>query len=117
MTESRKIFINHTDKDINITLFIREGNSPEDEGGTEMVSVSKHDSVEMIYEGEPGSDGYVFLNGLLIEWSHGNNLVGVSRRVVTRGDLWDNTLNTHDTLTISDLEAGTLSASGSNSRL
>lgn len=117
MAEGRKKFINQTDKDINITLFIREGNNPEDEGGKEMVSVSKHDSVEMIYEGEPGSDGYVFLNGLLVEWSHVNNLVGVSRRVVTRGDEWDNKLNTHDTLTITDLEAGTLTSSGSNSHL
>jgi hypothetical protein len=117
MAEGRKKFINQTDKDINITLFIRAGDNPEDEGGTEMVSVSKHDSVEMIYEGDAGSDGYVFLNGLLVEWSDGNNLVGVSRKVVTRGDAWDDKLNTNDTLTISDLEAGTLTSSGSNSRL
>ena len=116
MAEGKKKFVNETDKDINITLFIRAGNNPADEGGTEMVSVSKHGSVEMIYEGNAGSDGYVFLNGLLVEWSHGNNMVGVSRKVVERGDPWDDKLNTNNTLTISDLEAGTLTTSGSNTR-
>ena len=114
MAEGMKTFINHTDKDLNITMFIRAGDSPLDEGGTEMVSVAKHGRVEAVYEGEPGSVGYVFLNGLLLEWQEGNNMTGVSQKVVTRGDHWDNTLNTNSTVTITDLKGGSLQASGSN---
>lgn len=114
MAEGTKTFINHTDKDLNITMFIRAGDSPQDEGGTEMVSVAKHSRVEAVYEGVSGSAGYVYLNSLLFEWQEGNNMTGVSQKVVTRGDGWDNTLNTNSTVTITSLTAGDLHASGSN---
>lgn len=114
MAEGRKTFVNQTDKNINITMFIRAGDSPEDEGGSEIVSVSAHGQVEYIYEGEPGSLGYVYLNGLLVEWQEGSDMIGVSRKVVTRGDAWDNVMNTNNTVTISSLAAGRLGASGSN---
>ncbi len=115
MAEGMKKFINQTDKNIDITLFLRSGDSPQDEGGTEVVSVAPHGQVEYVYEGEPSSDGLVFLNGLLIEWQEGSDMVGVSRKVVQRGDAWDNTLNTNNTVIIAELSAGTLDASGSNS--
>jgi hypothetical protein len=115
MAEGWKTFINHTDKNINITLFVRAGDSPQDEGGTEMVSVAKNGGrVEQIYEGAPGSLGYVYLNGLLMEWQEGSDMVGISRKVGTRGDTWDNVLNTNDTVTIFALTGGTMNASGSN---
>ena len=114
MAEGKKKFINNTDKNINISMFIRSGGSPKDEGGIEVVSVAAHAQVEYIYEGEPGSLGYVYLNGLLIEWQEASEMVGVSKKVVVRGDAWDNTLNTNDTVTISALSTGILSASGSN---
>lgn len=114
MAEGRKTFINHTDKTINITAFIREGGSPEDTGNSQIMTLLSGQHAEMIYVGEPGPSGYVFLNGLLIEWQEGSDLVGVSRRVVVRGDAWDNTLNTNSTVTISNLSAGILDAEGSN---
>ena len=114
MKEGMKKFINPTDKQINITLFIREGDSPDDEGPTDVVTVPAKGNGEYVYEGEPGSEGYVFLNGLLIEWQEGSDMIGVSRKVVQRGDAWDNTLNTANTVTIAALSAGTLNASGSN---
>jgi hypothetical protein len=58
--------------------------------------------------------GYVYLNGLLIEWQEGSDMVGVSKKVGQRGDAWDDTLNTNNTVTISAVSAGTLSVSGSN---
>ncbi len=117
MAEGSKTFINNTDKDVNITLFIRAGDNPQDEGGIEMVSVPKHGGrVDQIFDGDPGSLGYVYLNGLLIEWQAGPDLIGVSRKVATRGDAWDNVLNTNDTVTISSLAGGVLDASGSNTR-
>ena len=114
MAEGTKKFINQTDKNINITMFIRAGDSPADEGGTEMVSVAGLGQVEAVFEGEPGSLGYVYLNGLLIEWQEGEDMVGVSRKVVARGDSWDNALNTNNTVTIAVLLGGTLDAFGSN---
>ncbi len=114
MAEGTKTFVNESGKNINITMFIRAGDSPQDEGGTEVVSVDSGEQVEAVYEGFTGSLGYVFLNGLLIEWQKDTDMVGVSRKVVQRGDAWDNTLNTNDTVVISALAAGTLDASGTN---
>ena len=114
MAEGTKTFVNETDKDINVTMFIREGGSPEDEGGTEVVSVRAGGQTEAVYEGELGPEGFVFLNALLIEWEYDTNRVGVSRRVVRRGDAWDATLNTNDTVIISSLSAGTFDAHGTN---
>ncbi len=117
MKEGKKIFVNETGKDLNITMFVRAGGNPADEGGTETVFVgASAPPVEAIYEGFPGAEGYVFLNGLLIEWAEGSDSVGVSKRVGenSRGDAWDNTLNTNDTVTIAAVGAGSLNASGSN---
>lgn len=114
MVEGEKKFINKTNKNINITMFIRAGDNPQDEGGTEMVSVAANGRVEVVFEGEPGSLGYVYLNGLLIEWLEGSDMIGVSQKVVERGDAWDNILNTNAVITISTLSAGTLKASGTN---
>ncbi len=60
MKEGGKKSVNKTSIDINITMFIREGDSPEDEGNTEIVTVPHNGEVEYIYEGDPGSQGYVF---------------------------------------------------------
>ena len=114
MKEGKKTFVNETSKNLNITMFIRAGGNPRDEGGTEMVSVHSGQQIEAIYEGFPGPEGYVFLNGLLLEWSEDTDIVGVSRKVGQRGDAWDNTLNTNDTVVISEVAAGTLNASGTN---
>ena len=114
MKEGRKTFVNETGHSLNITMFIRAGGNPYDEGGTEVVSVASGGQVEAIYEGFPGAEGYVFLNGLLIEQKHDSDWVGVSRRVGQRGDAWDNTLNTNDTVIISAVSAGVLTASGTN---
>ena len=114
MVEGKKKFINKTGQNINITMFIRAGGTPKDIGGTQVVSVEANGQVEVIYEGEPGPLGYAYLNGLLIEWQVGKDMIGVSKKVVERGDPWDNTLNTNDTVTISALSAGTLNATGSN---
>ena len=114
MKEGKKTFVNETGKDLNITMFIRSGGNPEDKGDTEMASVPSGGQVEAIYEGFPGPEGYVFLNGLLIEWKEDTDYVGVSRKVGQRGDAWDNTLNTNDTVIISAVAAGVLNASGTN---
>ncbi len=114
MKEGKKTFVNETDKSLNITMFIRAGGNPIDEGGTEVVSVQSGHQLEAIYEGYPGAEGYVFLNGLLIEWHEDTDIVGASKRVGQRGDAWDNTLNTNDTVIISAVDAGTLTASGTN---
>ena len=114
MKEGRKTFVNETGKNLNITMFVRAGGTPQDQGGTEEVSVATGQQIEAIYEGFPGAEGYVFLNGLLIEWRSGPNMIGVSQKVVDRGDAWDNTLNTNDTVTITSVSAGTLDASGSD---
>ena len=114
MKEGRKWIHNQTKHDLTITLLIREGSSPEGIGGTEQVWVPGGATEEVIYLGNPGGEGYVFLNGLLVEWEDGSDYAGVSRRVKQRGDAWDSTLNTNNSITISSVGAGTLSASGSN---
>ena len=118
MAEGKKTFINNSGKDITLTLFIREGDSPTDEGGKEsydLGSSAPNNELEVVYVGEAGSEGYVYLNALLAEWQDGGDKVGVSKRVVTRGDAWDNLLNTNNTVTIDSLTAGQLDAAGSNS--
>lgn len=113
MIDGRKRFINQTDKDLNIVIFIREGSNPEDEGGRKSLSVAAQGTVEVIYTGEPGEEDIVFLNGLLIEWMEGTELIGVSRRVVSRGDTWDNVLNTNEVVVIAALSAGIFEAHAS----
>ncbi len=117
MAEGKKTLINNSGKDITVTLFIRDGDSPRDEGGHESYDLSASapgNELEVIYVGDAGSLGYVYLNALLAEWAEGANMVGVSRRVVTRSDAWDDLLNTNDTVTIDSLTAGQLDATGSN---
>ena len=117
MAEGTKTLINNTGSDITVWLLIREGDSPEDEGAHEnfdLGATSPYNQLEAVYEGYPGSEGYVFLNGLLVEWADGGDKVGVSLRVVSRGDTWDDTLNKNDIITINSVSAGQLSASGSN---
>lgn len=113
-SEGKKTFVNETDKNLNIILFVRAGDNPEDEYGTQAVPVGAQKLVDAVYLGEPGSLGQVYLNGLLVEWNEGQNLIGVSQKVVRRSDDWDNTLNENNTVTITQLASGTLSASGSN---
>lgn len=114
MAEGRKKLINMTNKSIHITLFIRDGDEPQDQGGIETVPVAAFGMADIFFDGDPGSAGYVFLNGLLIEWQEGSDMVGVSRKVVVRGDALDNALNTNDTVTIQQVSAGSLDAYGSN---
>lgn len=114
LVEGMKTFVNQTTDDIIVTMFIREGNSPDDIGNTQSVAVASGAQVKAVYEGYAGSDGYVFLDGLLVEWADGGNYIGVSRRVVQRGDAWDNILNTNDTVKIHAVAAGTLNATGTN---
>lgn len=114
MAEGRKKLINMTDKNIHITLFIRDGDNPQDQGGIETVPVAAFGTAEIFFDGDPGSLGYVYLNGLLIEWQEDYDMVGVSRKVVVRGDALDNALNTNDTVTIQQVSAGLLDAFGSN---
>ena len=115
--EAKKTLINNTGEDITVTLFIRDGDSPADEGATEAYDISGKtpaNEIEVVYEGDAGSEGYVFLNALLVEWTDGGNKIGVSRRVAMRGDAWDNTLNTNSTINITKVAPGTLDAAGSN---
>lgn len=114
MAEGEKTFINQTAKKINVTLFIRGGDDPKDAGGTKSVSIGVQGSITAVYEGQPGSEGEVYLNGLLIEWQEGPTWVGVSKKVINRGDSWDETLNTNDTINLSAVASGIFNASGSN---
>lgn len=114
MDEGMKWIHNQTGHDITVTLFIRSGGNPQDLGGTEQTEIPRGASQEVVYVGYPGAEGYVFLNGLLVEWEEGGNYVGVSKRVKQRGDAWDATLNTNNTLTIDSVSAGSLPVSGSN---
>ena len=115
MKEGKKFFINKTGKNLELTIFIRSGGSPEDQGGTDSIQLTKNPSpVEYIYEGYPDELGYVYLNGFLAEWKEGSDLIGTSQRVATRGDSWDNILNTNSTITISSVSGGAITANGSN---
>lgn len=91
--QGKKKLVNKTDKTLRVYLVPRDGDDPANSG--KMVGpfqLAPGGSAIVDYDG-------VFLNGLSINWDNGSDtLAGQSTSVVEKGNAWDATLNTHDTI-------------------
>lgn len=91
-----KIFNNKTDKDVALTLYIREGDDPGDSAGTKDVNLPPFETqVVNDYNKQE-----TYLNGLVITALFNGEVMSRQEFVVTRGSELDNKLNQNDTIDI-----------------
>ena len=96
---------NQTQKPLEITLIIRDGDNPANTWGDQIVRLAPGESREITYG---NANNVVYLNGLGLR----SGGVFQEQRVETRGDKYDNILNTNSKLTITALPGE--SVNGSN---
>ena len=98
----RKLFVNDTNVNLNVTLYVRRGPDP-----------ASGDSEETHFKiggrgGESwqdyGNDSDIYLNGVTFVADEGTEVTEEGEFVVVRGADYDNLLNTNDTLTFQSLE-------------
>ena len=97
MAQGKKVFKNTTNQPLQITLFIREGDNPGNEAGTQIFQLAAGQSATHTYGTDTNS---IYLDGIVAE-------------VVTRGSALDNLLNTNNTITFSGSGSG-FTMTGSN---
>lgn len=105
-----KKIINHSGFHIDVTLLTRVGDDPSQSGTPVTVSLENGEMMNVSY----GADG-PYLNGLSVAVAGRSSTATYSQLVTRRGGSWDNTLNTNDTLTITDLSNLHPPVEGSNS--
>lgn len=105
----KKNFVNNTDKDLIVILYVRNGSdptSPTDE------KVKFHLLAQSSHVQEYGNDQNIFLNGIKFSWNDDGAQLTKKQMVTTRGSWWDNVMNTNSTITWNNV--GRANVVGSN---
>lgn len=90
----KKIFINNTGKDLEITLYVRQGANPINQATNQNVDFSlKNGEQKWIVYGDYYN---VYLNGIKLIASYEGKIVSNSEIVIVRGSSLDNQLNTNN---------------------
>lgn len=99
-----KQIANQTAKPLEITLFIRDGDNPANNWGSQLVRLAAGETREVTYG---NANNIIYLNGL------GLRIGGIyqEQRVETRGENYDSLLNTHSRLSITNVPGESISAS------
>jgi len=102
-----KLFSNLTHHDLNITLYIREGDLPKNTAGTLTFALAS-DEAQLITYGDATN---IYLNGIEIDSANGT----IEKILITleRGNQLDTLLNTNNTIEIS-LREGSFNVYGKN---
>ena len=100
-----KVISNQTQKPVEVTLIIRDGDNPANTWGNQIVRLAAGESREITYG---NSNTTIYLNGLGLR----SGSLFQEQRVETRGDKYDNVLNTNSKLAITSLPGE--SVNGSN---
>ena len=106
---AEKTFINGTLSTLQITLFVREGDSPLNQDGTVTFTLDAGETKSVSY----GDDTNIWLNGLTLVTIFEGDLFSSVKFVIDRMSELDNLLNLNDTITITKVETDYV-FSGSN---
>lgn len=105
----RKTFVNNTDAELYVTLYIRNGSSPDGgNAGDKSFIVPAHSSVTESY----GNDSDIYLNAIRFSWDDDGARLVKEQEVVQRGCWWDDVMNTNSTITFNNV--GRADITGSN---
>jgi len=85
----KKVFINKTNKDIRIVLFIREGSTPNLQAGIQRITLVPGEKRVVEY----GNRRNIYLNGLQIRALKDKKVLSRELYVDIRGDFIDDLLN------------------------
>ena len=85
----RKLFVNNTGKDLQVTLFIRASENPVNSAGTQAFRLSSSQQSWVNY----GTDQNIYLNGISLVGYFNGQVAGTQDFVVNRGSSLDNELN------------------------
>jgi hypothetical protein len=85
----RKLFMNGTDKQIKVTLFIRAGDNPANSAGNQTFDLSPHQQSWVSY----GNNNNIYLNGFSVVSLFNGELEAEQQFVIHRGGPLDNQLN------------------------
>ncbi|MFP5108864.1 hypothetical protein ACSU6B_19165 [Neobacillus sp. C211] len=107
---AEKIFINNSPATLQITLFIRQGESPVNQDGTISFTLNPSQTLTVTY----GDTQNIFLNGILLFTIFAGDLYSKIQFVTVRRSELDNLLNTNNVITITK-ELTDYVISGSNS--
>jgi hypothetical protein len=92
---------NQMTKKLEVTLIIRKGDDPQNTWGTKNITLEPGQSRDVVLPNEANPNDLPFLNGLGLRCG----MLYHEQRVETRGDAFDNLLNTNSKLTIAGLPA------------
>ena len=90
----RKLFVNGTDKQLKVTLFIRLGDSPANSAGTQSFNLSPRQQNWVDY----GNTSNIYLNGLSVLSIFDGQVEAEQQFVVNRGNNLDNQLNMNNVI-------------------
>ncbi|MFK7948561.1 MAG: hypothetical protein AB8G11_13305 [Saprospiraceae bacterium] len=105
----RKTFVNKTNSDLYVTLYVRNGANPDDgNAGDVSFIVNANSSHTQSY----GNDHNVYLNAIRFSWDDAGARLVKEQEVVTRGCWWDDVMNTNSIITFNNV--GRADITGSN---
>ena len=110
----RKLFVNDTDVDLSVTLYVRKGPDPAS-GDAEETHFKVRGRGGQSWQ-DYGNDTNIYLNGVAFVADEGTQVTEEGEFVVVRGGDYDKLLNTNDTLTFQSLDIKGLAGSNTWTR-
>jgi hypothetical protein len=93
----RKTFVNNSGSSLAVTLYIRQGDDPANQSGTQMFPLAAGQTATVTYGTDTNSG---FLNGLSLASTTADSSIILTQVVATRGSAWDNVLNQNSVVVI-----------------
>ena len=104
-----KNFVNHSNKNLTVTLIVRNGADPSNGNAGEVkFPLPAGQTINKSY----GDSSNIFLNGISFSWDDGGAQLTKTEMVTVRGSWWDDVMNTNSVLTWNGV--GRASIAGSN---
>jgi len=92
----KKTFHNQTNCNLSLTLYIREGDNPANNAGTQDIALSPYESKVVNY----GDSHNIYLNGIVLVALLKGEVMSRQEFVVTRGSQLDDKLNRNSIIEI-----------------
>lgn len=91
----RKLFVNNSGNELDITIFVRQGPDPHDHANNQDVTLVPRGSQDVVY----GNDVNIYLNGFQVSAIANGDIIFTRHIVVDRGSPLDSQLNMNNTVT------------------
>lgn len=97
--KNKKLFINDTNRQIDVTVLVREDNSIRRHAGEQKISIPKYESLELEY----GDAQNTKINGIRIEYNLKGFDCRMQKTIQKEGSKFDQLLNEYEKIVISNL--------------